>query len=406
MKTTLKSKISPARKHVEHAWNSVPRSSSDQRRTNVTYSALCDAISGGMHFGENDFAIIKKRIGLVAILGTETRQRLERLYALACGKERASANSTAVAALEKYLKREPFLWAERARTPERLYVGSELTWEGVRVKVTSFSADGSSLSACQYGEYEAWNKEMPSVGDVNYFCNHDRRIEAIADLGDGSMAIRFSGPIPESRDERRKIVKRFTITREQLNEARADFDKRRRMHEKAFAACSTLEQVEVRRAEVAALGREVWRHFDIEILQAALEAAKERIKAAMSESESRAYELEQERIQNAARAAELDRWVAGEDERNYFYGRSDVRVRVKGDFVETSNGHKVTIKAARFTLAFVNRHRDKGWQANGEVYDVDAFPLRSVSKEGVQIGCTLISWDEVDRCAKMLEAKP
>nr|WP_294516565.1 hypothetical protein [uncultured Rhodopila sp.] len=67
-----------------------------------------------------------------------------------------------------------------------------------------------------------------------------------------------------------------------------------------------------------------------------------------------------------------------------------------------TNGNKVTVVAARLALAFVNRHRGGMWQSNGEVHDVDAFPLKRIGPEGVQIGCTLIPWSEVDRCAELL----
>lgn len=405
-----KSKISPARKHVEHAWNAVPENASDQRRMHTTYSALRDAVSGGMRFNPNDFSLIEKRIGLVSILGTETRQQIERLYAMACGSDRASANPSAVAAMEKYLKREPFLWAERVRTPERLYVGSEFQWDGVRVKVTSFGNDQSYLSACQYGAYAAWNKSLPDVGDTDHFCGHYRRIEAVSDLG-GSMVVRFSGPIPESQEvDTRLIIRRFTITAAELDAARAAFDKRRRGYEKAFADAKTFADLETAGKSASEEGASAFRHFDLDILRDARKAAVERIQAETEQAEydrtapERAEEAERDRKEWKQRRAEtIAKWLAGEDVYDFFGGPT--RVRLKGGFVEASNGNKVTIAAARATLAFVKRHREKGWEANGEAHDVDAFPLRSINADGVRIGCTLICWEEVHRCTELLKAE-
>lgn len=91
----------------------------------------------------------------------------------------------------------------------------------------------------------------------------------------------------------------------------------------------------------------------------------------------------------------------GADARPFFDGT--IRLRVKSGFVECSNGNKVSLDGALKTLPFVHRCRAKGWQSNGQVHDVDAFSLNRIDDRGVQIGCTLIPWEEVDRFTPILK---
>lgn len=76
-------------------------------------------------------------------------------------------NRSAWKALERYFKREPFIF-----NGNRLFVGSRIEWDGKMADVTSFSSDGNHLVAC----------------------------------------------VGERRDNSRKTVKRHKITRDDLRE--------------------------------------------------------------------------------------------------------------------------------------------------------------------------------------------
>jgi len=393
----MKADISPAREYIEHAWQHTPRSSSDQRRTHAVSSSLRNAIRAGMRFEPDDFKRIDKGIGMGWIVGAEG---LDPIYSLACGSERATANPSAVAALEKFLGRHPFLWAEKSKTAERLRVGSDFTWKGHRVCVTSFARDQKSLVACCYKNWRP-DKARVDVGDTVYFQHKYRIVEAFSDLSAGSIAVRLSAPF--DNHESREIAKRFTITASELKEARGDYDGRRRAHQKAIAAAQTLEALDAARLAASAEGTSAYRHFDIEIINEAISIADKRIRGQMSRED----EARDESNRRLIRQQNLDRWRAGDDVRD-FLSAYQICIRIKNGFVEVSNGNKVTVAAARATLAFVKRHRAKGWHrlpGSGTDHDVDAFPLRNIGSEGVQIGCTLIPWGEVDRCAELLESE-
>ncbi len=190
------------------------------------------------------------------------------------------------------------------------------------------------------------------------------------------IVVRYSS---KSGSEPRKVKKRFRITNEEMKALRADYDARRRQHEKAIKAATTLDELEVASEAAKAEGAAAYRHFDLEILNAAVKAKRESITEKMSadEAEEHAIKEREKHLDN------LVKWTSGEDVRLYFSG--DNRLRINGQFVECSNGNKVSCEAARKTLGFVRRHREKGWESNGEVHDVDVFRLKRIDRSGVQM---------------------
>src|SRR5207253_434140 len=158
-------------------------------------------------------------------------------YCSACGSDRSDGggNLSAAISLESYLGRTPFIWAERTKSPGRLCVGSEFTWKGERLKVTSFDDKAHTLTACSYTK--DYDGDDEGVGNVVYFLGDYRTIEARTDYGDGSLVVRCSA---KQDHEPRKIKKRFCITNEEMQTVRADYDARRRKHEKAIKAATTL----------------------------------------------------------------------------------------------------------------------------------------------------------------------
>ena len=72
-------------------------------------------------------------------------------YALACGSERGHFSNSAAMSFEAWKDRKPFKIEEpHTDTPTRIYVGRQFRWQGEYVACTSFSADGSYLTACEY----------------------------------------------------------------------------------------------------------------------------------------------------------------------------------------------------------------------------------------------------------------
>jgi hypothetical protein len=319
----------------------------------------------------------------------------ESWYSSACGGDGSGGNLSATISLEKHLDRTPFIWAERTKTPERLHVGSELTWKGERVTVTSFDDKAKTLTACSYqNEKDSDDENDDQVGQRSYILGNYRIVEARTDYEDGSFVARFG---PKVEYETRKVKKRFCITNEEMQTVRADYDARRRKHEKAIKAAATLDELDAAKEAAQAEGQTAYRHFDLEIIGAAIEARREAITDALSEAEAEIH-AEHEAQKSQARMAQ---WLVGEDVKPYFSGI--IQLRIKGSFVECSNGNKVSLDAAFKTLPLVHRCREKGWERNGQVHDVDAFRLERIDERGVLIGCTLISWQEVDRFTPILK---
>lgn len=383
-------KQSPALAHVQHVWDNAMRGSF-QRLNGAMHSALRNAVNGGMTFEPDDFRIMAKEIRLGCWIG---EGGIDAMYSRACGGERGTDNPSAVAAIEKYLGRKPFIWAEETKTATRLHVGSRFTWKGELVTVTSFNDEAGTLTAVTYKREKDNDRRDPKVGSVVYEMGEYRTLEAISKYTDGSFVVRFSDKL---QYESEKIVRRFTVAADELKSVRADYDKLRKSIEKNIDGCETLRQLDAVAAEALSHGAAEFRHFDFEIIKEKFAEKREELNEALSAL----WRLEYEQEQQKKVSADLERWANGEDVRAYF--GDDIRIRVKGDFVEASNGNKVSIAAARSTIKFVCRHRAAGWHSNGQVHDVDAFKLRSVDASGVEIGCTRIPWSEVDRCAQLLK---
>jgi hypothetical protein len=142
---------------VEHSW---------ERLNHSMRRALELAIGAGFDFAEGDMAHIHANYRSHYWLGESS----EWVYALAIGV----GNLTAAKSYEAYANREPFIADDvrlhingqcytqgdpGKRQRERLAVGSEFPWKGATARVTSFSGDGTTITACTYrkiknGDYE------------------------------------------------------------------------------------------------------------------------------------------------------------------------------------------------------------------------------------------------------------
>jgi hypothetical protein len=108
-----------------------------------------------------------------------------------------------------------------------------------------------------------------------------------------------------------------------------------------------------------------------------------------------------ERIRKAAETHDEDlaKWVSGESIHRHF---DVVRLRIKGEKVETSTGFVASVAAVRKAVPFVKRFRRTGWRSIGTKQSVDEHPITRIGKDGVLVGCTLVEWSEVERISKLM----
>lgn len=386
-------KKSPALQHVQHVWSNTRIRGSYQRLNTAMYLALKNAIEADLEFHEAD---LDKMPGI----GRWLTAGGENLYALACGSERGILNASAAAAFEKMYGRKVWLWAEETKTPGRLFIGSQFTWEGELVTVTSFNDTKQTLVACSYKDAHRFmsDDEAKKAGDLVYFKSAYRSLEVYREDKDGTICARFS---PPTHNNERVIARRFTITHAELTAKRKEYDARRRKFEKQIAGAATLAELDAIGQSVSAEGQHAYRHFDLDILREALKERREQIKENQSAAEAAAYELA--RDQEYARL--LERWVAGEAVTLPLKAVPTIRVRIVRNRVEVSNGNSVTLSGAKKALAFVLKHRAKGWSENGETFDVDAFKVNRIHPaDGVTIGCTHFDWPEIERFQSLINS--
>jgi len=138
-----------------HSWTRLNHAMQDALRMSIVY---------GFRFGVDDFILFSKRpldggfnFGYWA--GKDGNEMFgERFYTLACDGQYGS-NLSAARAFEKFKNRKPFIFEGK-----RLFVGARLSWRDkesasyIPVNITSFSKDGSYLTACSEwdGEAHAW----------------------------------------------------------------------------------------------------------------------------------------------------------------------------------------------------------------------------------------------------------
>lgn len=389
---------SPALQFITHAWNHIPHDS--WRRLNGgMYSALSNAVGSGMKFAPGDLKTIAHdfRSHYWIVEG-------EGLYAAACGGRRGDFNLSAAIAFETWWKREPWLWAEDSKTPTRLHVGARFTWKGRLVTITSFDDGKQSLTACTYKE---------RAYDVSHVDGDYRRLVSERIDKKKYLTRRYSPPIEEHHYESSKIDKRFTITHAELMAVRKAADGKVRKYLKKMKAAADADALEAVQNELRREPPGHFRHFDIETLRAAYSARVREIEKAIQDIKNAALRAGQEKVWAERQAqlakthdADLQRWLNGEELDRHF---DVVRLRIKGEWVETSTMQRATITGARRGLRFVFKHRAAGWQANGETQSVDQFPIKAITSEKVIVGCTEIPISEVDRLAKLfnkMEAKP
>lgn len=130
---------------MEHSWARLNRS---------MQNALSLTIDSGMKFALDDFDYISKHFRPYYWMGNDGHMFGEGYYSEAI----SAGNMSAVMAFETWKHREPFItdnartgWrSPKTLTRSRLAIHFSFYWHGETVKVTSFSEDGSYLTACSY----------------------------------------------------------------------------------------------------------------------------------------------------------------------------------------------------------------------------------------------------------------
>lgn len=136
----------------------------------------------------------------------------------------------------------------------------------------------------------------------------------------------------------------------------------------------------------------------IDRLAAADARAKRSEEKLRLEKEARYATLRAERAAKVAEDALL--WIAGQDvETTYEFPHP--LLRLEGAEVVTSKGARVPVAVAERSFRFVWERKASGWHRNGETHDVGGYSLEAVNDQGIVIGCHRISWDEIERFAKV-----
>lgn len=323
---------------LQTGWDSIPRRSW-RNRNGAMSEMLKTAISSGMEFEPGDIIAIYKRFNAGYWIGESSPH----FYSLACSAQ-SGTNTSAAIAWEKYLGQPPVLWAERTKYPDRLHVGSQFNWSGMRLTVTSM--EKSHLIGCTY-------------------------------------------------KEDRSIKNRVRVEYADIAEKRKAMDAAFRVWMKRIQAAETHEEIGAIAVELRAEDRPTMRHFDIEELSKAFTCRRKEINDSLSETQRRKSKQERD----ATHDTDLAWWMEGKNVPRHF---DVVRLRIKGDVVETSTGHTASLKGVKAAIPLVRKLRTRGWKANGATMDLDEYPIKSVTKEGVQVGCTFVEWSEIDRIAALL----
>lgn len=364
MKTT-KDKLSPALNYIVACWEALPGGSWN-RINQCMYRTLKNAIVGQMRFDEGDFEYMR-----MELRAGYWWHDVDNPYSIACDSSDAHSNGnvgnlSAAKAIEHYLGREPFMWAEATKTAKRLFVGAWFTWNGERVKVTSIAQD--HLIACSY------------VGDSRDYSWIDGYREKLETEKVGDNVVITYGPICKDQSSREKIKRRYTVTLEELKATRKDFDTRRKAHEKRLTEAATVMDLEAAWALVVADGRAKFRHFDIEILEGLVRKRQKEVKETRTAAELAKL-----------KAAELQEWRnLG---RRAVSGLNFVALRINGKIVQASNGQEASVEAVERVMPLVARKRGKTWTGS---IQMDHFTIKRIDKKGIQVGCTLVPWEEFD----------
>ena len=112
---------------------------------------------------------------------------------------------------------------------------------------------------------------------------------------------------------------------------------------------------------------------------------------------------QREEAKQAREALErVQKWVDGESDYCPSYG--PIRLRVKGDELQTTRGARVPLAHAVKAFRVIKRLHDKGqaYQRNGHTIHLGHFALDAIDSAGnVRAGCHEVAWEEIARVATL-----
>ncbi len=377
--------LSPGLTAVDHLYQH-SRRNSWQHLNGAMRDALMQSITLNLQFEPEDFTYINQSLAGRHWFGGIA----EAVYSAACRH-----NLSAAKAFEHAIHRTPWQWKEKSNKLERLAVGSRFTWRGTIVTVTSISDKDDTLIACAYDKTGG-----DEAGSIGYHEGAYRRTESIITQDDGTILVRYSPPMERPSA---KPAKLFKIKHQDLDAERTALDKQMLDYRRRMKSADSLENLEAVRAEVVWKGQYSFRHFDVENLRNLYSEQFHKLINALSPTERESYYAKQKAAKAVEGARNKERWLAGES--ISFYSDDPVLCRVRGQRVETSHGNSCTLAGAKAGIAFAIKHRKKGWKPNADQTSaIDLYPVKKIDTEGVTVGCTFITWAEIDRLLPILKA--
>jgi hypothetical protein len=115
------------------------------------------------------------------------------------------------------------------------------------------------------------------------------------------------------------------------------------------------------------------------------------------------------RAEAAKRAKEdkerLENWVNGTSDYYPYSNDGEIRLRVKGDELQTSRGARVPLVHAVKAFKVIKRLHDRkqAYERNGHTIHLGHFALDAIDTNGnVRAGCHEVAWDEIARVATLV----
>lgn len=279
-------------------------------------------------------------------------------------------HASAIQSFERFAGRPGVLWEEDANIPIRLHVGAQFTWQGYYVTVTSMRAD--SLIACTYKDKHVQHgiHVGATISDYSQRENKHYVITSAVPVRTGAKLLRVIKA--KANNGERDVAKRFTVTYDEIAKFRKTEKARLKKILALIAECDPKDAGKLSKQIEA----EHFRHYQLEEINAAFIKRKD-------------WLSNQERNE-AWRAGANGAWL-------------DVKenlLRVVADRVQCSNGNSVSVASVRRALPIVLDRRGETASLN---LPLDGHTISRIDPKGVTVGCTAVSWAEIERIAPLLE---
>lgn len=352
--------------------------------------ALGDCIAAGLPFKRDTFTRIYNELRGGWWFGDGAGSAMgEHYYSKAC-----SVNHTpACLSFEQFAGRPGVLWEEHSKTPARLHVGSEFSWGGYYVTVTSMRAD--SLVACTY---KGHRREVNGIQVGATVGDYDAPYLITSANKDGAatvLRVIKATKVSDNRD----VARRFVIPYSEITEFRRTEARRVAALVAKIEECNPAKDGKKIQREV---NRQAFRHFQLEIVNGAFQKRVKDIAESKAKKKQAADDRRRQREVEEMIRTEPQRVEAWRNGMNgAWLNCRGTYLRVRGDLVECSNGNSVSKAAAVRVLPIVLDRRHREGTLN---LPIDGHTIDSVGENGVRIGCTHVPWVEVEYLAKAITA--